>query len=94
MTTIGICYLILINLIAFALFGIDKRRAKIGAYRISERTLFLSAILGGSMGALAAMYLFRHKTRHLSFTAGIPAILVIQVIAAASLLAVSSGLPH
>ena len=94
MTTIGICYLILINLIAFALFGIDKRRAKMGAYRISERTLFLSAILGGSMGALAAMYLFCHKTRHLSFTAGIPAILVIQVVVAASLLAVSSGLLH
>lgn len=77
-----ICYLILINLIAFFLMGIDKRKARTGAWRIPEKTLFLSAILGGSIGAIAGMQLFRHKTRHQSFVVGMPAILIVQILLA------------
>ena len=76
-----LCYLGIINLLAFCLMGSDKRRAKTGRWRISERTLFLSAILGGSLGAIAGMQLFRHKTRHRYFVIGMPAILLIQLIA-------------
>lgn len=79
-----ICYLILINLIAFFLMGIDKRKARTGAWRIPEKTLFLSAILGGSIGAIAGMQLFRHKTRHQSFVVGMPAILIVQILLAAA----------
>lgn len=72
-------YLILMNLIAFALYGIDKRRAKQGAWRISEYTLLLVALLGGSLGALLGMRYFRHKTRHRKFRYGIPLILLLQL---------------
>lgn len=68
------------TLIAFALMGIDKWKAKHDSWRIPEKTLFLSAILGGSVGALAGMYLFRHKTKHLSFTVGMPLILAVQIV--------------
>lgn len=72
-------YLILMNLIAFALYGIDKHRAKQGAWRISEYTLLLVALLGGSLGALLGMRYFRHKTRHRKFRYGIPLILLLQL---------------
>lgn len=72
-------YLILMNLITFALYGIDKRRAKQGAWRISEYTLLLVALLGGSLGALLGMRYFRHKTRHRKFRYGIPLILLLQL---------------
>ena len=58
------CYLIAVNSIAFALMGIDKKRAKQSAWRISEKALFLPAILGGSVGAILGMQIFRHKTKH------------------------------
>lgn len=74
-----ILYIVLINLAAFALMGIDKRRAVRHAWRISEKTLFLSALLGGSLGALLGMRTFRHKTRHWYFVYGIPAILILQL---------------
>ena len=67
------------NLIAFALYGIDKRRAKQGAWRISEYTLLLAALLGGSLGALLGMRYFRHKTRHRKFRYGVPLILLLQL---------------
>ena len=73
-------YILLINLITFLLFGIDKYKAKKGLWRIPEKVLFLFAILGGSVGALIGMKVFRHKTKHKSFTIGIPAILIIQII--------------
>ena len=73
-------YILLINLITFLLFGIDKYKAKKGLWRIPEKVLFLFAILGGSVGALIGMEVFRHKTKHKSFTIGIPAILIIQII--------------
>ena len=72
-------YLVVINLLTFAVYGIDKRRARRGQWRVPERTLFLLAILGGSVGALAGMYGFRHKTRHWYFRFGIPAILLVQI---------------
>lgn len=72
-------YLAIVNLWAFCLMGFDKRRAKRrGARRIRERTLFLSALLGGSPGALAGMWIFRHKTKHWYFVWGIPVILLAQ----------------
>lgn len=73
-------YLILANIAAFALMGADKRRAQRCRWRIPERTLFLSAILGGSVGAILGMYLFRHKTRHTQFVIGLPAILIVQIV--------------
>lgn len=75
-----ILYLVLINVIAFALMGFDKQRAKRHLFRISEKTLFLSAILGGSVGAILGMYTFRHKTKHATFVYGMPAILSVQLI--------------
>lgn len=76
-----IAWLVIINLTAFAIFGIDKKRAKKGQWRIPEKTLFLSAILGGSIGAILGMYIFHHKTKHWYFQFGIPAIMIIQIAA-------------
>ena len=72
-------YLLLINAVAFLLMLVDKIKAKKNRWRIRERTLFGSALLGGSIGALLGMYTFRHKTKHLRFTLGMPAILIAQV---------------
>lgn len=77
---IGIVYLLLANLVGFVLMGVDKHKAKKKQWRIPEKTLFLSAILGGSIGALYGMHLFRHKTKHKSFVFGMPAILVVQML--------------
>lgn len=81
MSTYGIIllYLEIVNAAAFALFGIDKLRAKRGRRRIPEATLILSAVLGGSVGALGGMLLFRHKIRKKKFTVGIPAILILEI---------------
>ena len=68
------------TILAFALMGIDKWKAKREAWRVPEKVLFLSALAGGSIGALAGMALFRHKTRHWSFRIGMPVILVLQVV--------------
>ena len=72
-------YLASVNLLAFTVYGVDKRRAKKDKRRVPEKTLFLLAIIGGSVGAWAGMYTFRHKTRHWYFVWGIPAILLVQV---------------
>ena len=80
MNTILLIWVLAWTLIAFALMGIDKWKAKHDSWRIPEKTLFLSAIMGGSVGALAGMYLFRHKTKHLSFTVGMPLILAVQIV--------------
>ena len=71
------CYLVLVNLVAFVAFGVDKRRAVRNKYRISEATLLGLALIGGSAGALAGMYLFHHKTRKPLFRV-IPILLVSQ----------------
>ena len=70
------------NLLGFVLMGADKRRARKGLWRIPERTLFLSAILGGSVGTIAGMWTFRHKTKHWYFVFGMPLILLAQLAAA------------
>ena len=79
-------YLLLINAAAFVLMLVDKVKAKKNRWRIPERTLMLSAALGGSVGALLGMYTFRHKTRHIKFTLGVPAILIAQLALAAWLI--------
>ena len=71
-------YLILINVLAIIVWCVDKYRAAHGKWRISERALFLLALLGGSPGCLLAMHAIRHKTRHWYFVLGIPLILVLQ----------------
>ena len=72
-------WLVFINLLAFVLFGLDKWKARRGDWRISENALMLSALLGGSIGALAGMRVFHHKTRHKKFTIGVPVLLVLDV---------------
>lgn len=79
-------YLIAVNLISFALMGIDKYKAKKRAFRIPEATLFIVAIIGGSIGSIIGMYAFRHKTRHWYFVYGMPAILILQILLIALLL--------
>lgn len=73
-------WLLLVNFIAFVLMGLDKRRARREQWRISEKTLFLPAVLGGSLGAIAGMRLFHHKTKHWYFRYGLPALLALQVL--------------
>lgn len=80
-------YLLAVNVLLFALMGIDKYKAKRGLWRIPEKTLFLTAALGGSIGGILGMQLFRHKTRHNSFKFGFPAILIAQ-------LALIGGIAH
>ncbi|MBQ8188475.1 MAG: DUF1294 domain-containing protein [Lachnospiraceae bacterium] len=74
-----IIYISAINIIGFAIMGIDKFLAKKKAYRIPEATLFTFALFGGSLGTTLAMFLFRHKTRHWYFLYGMPIILLLQV---------------
>ncbi len=73
-------YLVLINLFTFFLFAEDKKRARKEMWRIPERTLVLFALFGGSIGALAGMYVFRHKTKKWKFRICIPVILVMQIV--------------
>lgn len=79
-------YLAAINLATFAVYGVDKRRARRGEWRVPEKTLFLLPLLGGSVGALLGMRIFHHKTKHWYFVWGIPAILLAQLALAAWLL--------
>ena len=74
-------YLLLINTVTLILFWLDKHSARLGASRIPEKKLFWAALAGGSIGALAGMHLFRHKTLRRSFTLGVPLILSDQVAA-------------
>ena len=84
--TILTIYLIFMNLLAFLLMGLDKSKARRNQWRIPEKTLFLSAILGGSIGAILGMQVFRHKTKHASFRIGMPCILILQLALAAYIL--------
>lgn len=72
-------YAAVINLVLFAVMGIDKYKARNGLWRIPEKTLFGLAIAGGSLGGILGMKVFRHKTKHLSFKLGFPAILIAQL---------------
>lgn len=75
-------YLAVINVVAFILYGVDKRRAERDEWRISEATLMTVAVIGGSLGAWLGMYVFHHKTRHKKFYIGIPLILLAQIVLA------------
>lgn len=75
-----ILYLMAVNLAAFFLMGVDKRRAVGKKWRISEKTLFLPAVLGGALGGLLGMRFFHHKTRHWYFRWGFPLLLVVQLL--------------
>ena len=72
-------YLLAINAVTFIIYGIDKYKAKKAKLRISEATLLLLAVLGGSIGAWMGMKVWHHKTMHKKFKYGIPAILLIQI---------------
>lgn len=72
-------WLVIINIITFTVFGIDKRKAINGKFRISEAALFGLSLVGGSFGGLAAMHIFHHKTRKWYFRFGIPLILIFQI---------------
>lgn len=76
----ALIYLLFINLLAFLLMGLDKRRAKKEAWRIPERTLFLPVLLGGGLGGCLGMRTFRHKTRHWYFRFGFPAIFLLELV--------------
>ena len=77
-----LAYLVIINVCLFFMMAADKQRAKRGKRRIPEARLFLLALLGGSIGGIAGIYCFRHKTKHKSFTLGFPAILILELAAA------------
>jgi uncharacterized membrane protein YsdA (DUF1294 family) len=74
-------YLIVVNIVAVVLYGIDKHKAKAGQWRISEKTLIGVAVIGGSIGAFAGMHLFHHKTKHWYFRFGLPLLLIVQIAA-------------
>lgn len=74
-------YLLVINPITFIVYGVDKYKAKKAKWRISEATLLLMAAIGGSIGAWLGMKAWHHKTLHKKFKYGIPAILLLQIIA-------------
>lgn len=76
-------YLLAANLLTFVTYGIDKWKARAGRWRVREASLLLLAALGGSIGALLAMRVFRHKTQHKKFCYGVPAILIVQLAIAA-----------
>ena len=82
MTVFGILaiYFIVINLTGFAMMGIDKRKAVKKLWRIPESTLFVIAIIGGSIGSIIGMRIFHHKTRHWYFVFGMPLILILQIL--------------
>ncbi len=73
-------YLLGVNLVGFLLMGADKKKARKKTWRIPEATLFWVALLGGSVGSILGMQIFRHKTKHRSFVFGMPAILVLQIL--------------
>ena len=72
-------YYLIINVCTFFIYGIDKKRAKTGAWRISEKTLILLAVFGGGLGALLGILAFHHKTRHVKFKILVPLFLFIHV---------------
>ena len=72
-------YLIVINIVTFLVYGIDKWKAKQGSWRISEATLLILAVIGGSIGALLGMRVWHHKTMHKKFKYGLPLILLVKI---------------
>ena len=72
-------YLIVITIVTFLVYGIDKWKAKQGSWRISEASLLILAVIGGSIGALFGMKVWHHKTMHKKFKYGLPLILLVQI---------------
>ena len=87
-------YLVCVNVLAFAAFGVDKARAQRGAWRISEKALMLLAAAGGGIGAFAGMQAFRHKTRKPLFRYGVPALLAVWLLAGALVVGAIGRIPH
>lgn len=79
MWKVALMYLCVINVLALLVYALDKYRAKKNLSRVSEFNLLALANVGGSVGAWAAMYIFRHKTKHLKFALGLPIVFVAQV---------------
>ena len=80
MKEIVIYYLILVNIVTFIVYGIDKLKARKSLWRIREAALLMLAVLGGSIGAWLGMKVWHHKTLHKKFRYGIPAIIIIQLV--------------
>lgn len=78
---IALVYIVVINIVAYIMYGIDKRKAKKHEWRIPEAYLIGIALAGGSVGAFSGMKIFHHKTKHVKFFVGIPLIMVIQIAA-------------
>ena len=81
-----IIYLVVINILAFLAMWWDKHEAKVGDWRISEKALFILVLLGGGIGGILGMYVFRHKTKKWYFKFGFPIILIIEIILAVYLM--------
>ena len=75
-----VLYFVIINIIGFLIMFIDKQKAKRGAWRIPEKTIFIITALGGGIGTIAGMYAFRHKTQKLQFVIGLPFITILEII--------------
>lgn len=75
-----ILYFIVINIFGFFIMWLDKRKAKKGAWRIPEKTLFIITALGGGIGTIAGMYTFRHKTQKIQFVIGLPFITILEIV--------------
>lgn len=75
-----ILYVLIINLIGFLIMGLDKFKAKKGFWRTPEKTIFIITLLGGGIGTVTGMYLFRHKTKKMKFTIGLPTILISEIV--------------
>ena len=87
----AVAYIIIVNILAFCLYGIDKSAAVKQKQRIPNRVLLLIAAIGGSLGALAGMYIFRHKTKKWYYTITVPVLLMIQIVGAVMLLSSCGG---
>lgn len=90
MKAILIGYFIMINLALLLTMKIDKTKAKSNQYRISEKTLWILALVGGAIGGTLGMQLFRHKTKHIAFTVGFPLLAIVDVIIVVILLSIQS----
>lgn len=75
-----IIYLLIINVLGFLAMGFDKWKAKRGRWRIPEDSLFMFTILGGGIGTIAGIYTYRHKTKKLKFTVGMPSIVILEIL--------------